>query len=139
MGLPQFESSTFASQCFWLGLCVLCLLSFVKGVFAPRVIAILEMRDKRIQGDLDKAKEIYASAQKVQVEYNEKITQNKIKARHQREEQLAEFKNIRVERILRLQRSLARKQMALEKGNFLNAKLEDSFADILLKNLKEKK
>lgn len=133
MGLPQFETAVFASQIFWLVLCVFFLLLFVKSIFIPRVISILETREKRIQGDLDKSREIFASAQKLQSEYNEKIIQNKIKARHQKEGQLAEFEVMKSDRMVQLQRIFTRKRLMIEKGKFLNIDINHNFIDILLK------
>lgn len=132
MGFPQLDASTYPSQIFWLFVCVLCLFGFVKTVFIPRVVGILETREKRIQGDKDKAESVVLSTQKIQREMEEQILENRQRARHQREVQMQEFSQRRQEKLDRLQRGFERKCHLLEKEELVFPVERPDFVDLLL-------
>lgn len=75
--MPQLESHTFASQIFWLALCIVCLYVFMAKVSVPRIAAILERRKERIDSDLHKADELKISALNLQAEYEGIIAEAK--------------------------------------------------------------
>lgn len=132
MGLPQFDLSTYSSQLFWLIVCLTVLFVFVKRVFAPRLMDILETRERRIQGDLEKAQKMVKSAQEIQHNYDSQLEQNRVQARQQRATQLAEFAKKRQERLDRQQKAFQRKRVLIEKGGFVSLPEVESFAEILL-------
>jgi F0F1-type ATP synthase membrane subunit b/b' len=132
MTLPQFDPSTFASQVFWLFVCCVVLLLFVRGMFVPRITEIIESREKRIFGDLERAAEINLAVQKLQEDYEKKLTQSKINARHQRESQLAELERQKLAGTSRLNKSFTRRRAVIEKEKYVEFTVEDSFPDILL-------
>ncbi|GHS93999.1 hypothetical protein AGMMS49949_07580 [Alphaproteobacteria bacterium] len=132
MGFPQFNPEYFASQVFWLLLCLSFLFTFLKRVFIPRLEGILERRNKHVYGDLERAKSLRTSIQKNQADYSEKIAQNQRKARHQREERLAELEDFKKKRVERLQKIFVRKRALLEKSALLDIQVEQNFLDLLI-------
>ena len=53
--MPQFDSSSFISQLFWLALCFSILYFFLSSVYLPRIRSILATRREKIEGDRDAA------------------------------------------------------------------------------------
>ncbi|MDR1598107.1 MAG: hypothetical protein LBR89_04195 [Holosporales bacterium] len=133
MKIPQVDTSTYTSQIFWLLLCALVLLFFVKNVFIPRLLSIMDARDKRVLGDTARAQGIRASTQKLQTEYDEKIAENRDSAVQQQQAKLAEFDTIKEEQLAQMQKIFTRKRLALEKKSSLDLRVDRSFVDILLK------
>lgn len=133
MEFPQLDFATYPSQIFWLLVCVCVLFSFVKLVFVPRLAYILDTREKRIQGDKDKAQDVILSTQKIQKEYEDQLQENRHRARQQREAQMKEFNERRQERFEKLQRSFERKRAALEKGDVRPTLESPNFIDVLLR------
>lgn len=131
--MPQLEFSTYPSQIFWLLICIFFLISFMKHVFVPRMNFIFETRDKRIYGDLERTKELKEMGQSLRKEYNNKIHENKVKARHQQEIQLEEFELLREGRLSQLNRIFFRKRLLLQKEKLLHVSVDKKFQDILLK------
>lgn len=132
--MPQLEFSTYPSQIFWLLICIFFLISFMKHVFVPRMNFIFETRDKRIYGDLERTKELKEMGQSLRKEYNNKIHENKVKARHQQEIQLEEFELLREGRLSQLNRIFFRKRLLLQKEKLLHVSVDKKFQDILLKH-----
>lgn len=56
--MPHFDTSTFASQLFWLAVCFVTLYVLMSKVALPRIEDILEERQKRISDDLDMAERL---------------------------------------------------------------------------------
>jgi len=52
---PPFNGETFASQLFWLAICFVFLFVMMWKVALPRIGAIIDIRQKRIEGDLAEA------------------------------------------------------------------------------------
>ncbi|MDR1208217.1 MAG: hypothetical protein LBJ89_02600 [Holosporales bacterium] len=132
MDLPQFDSSTFSSQIFWLLLCSLFLLFFVRGVFLPRVVYVLEMREKRIAGDAARTQEIKTATAKLQAEYSEKMQQNRENAAAKQMAKLLEFNELRSAQIAQAQQVFHRKRLAIEKRQVLNIDIKQNFVKVLL-------
>ncbi len=55
VGMPQFDSSTFASQLFWLVVILGVFFLALRNVALPRIGGALEERQRKIDDDLDKA------------------------------------------------------------------------------------
>lgn len=79
-GFPPFDSSTFASQLFWLALTFGFLYWFMSKVIVPRIGGILEMRQDRIAQDLDKAHELKAEADAAIAAYEQELAEAKASA-----------------------------------------------------------
>jgi F-type H+-transporting ATPase subunit b len=77
---PPFDSSTFASQLFWLALTFGFLYWFMSRVIVPRIGGILETRQDRIAQDLDKAHELKAEADGAIAAYEQELAEAKASA-----------------------------------------------------------
>lgn len=77
---PPFDSSTFASQLFWLALTFGFLFWFMSRVIVPRIGGILETRQDRIAQDLDKAHELKAEADAAIAAYEQELAEAKASA-----------------------------------------------------------
>jgi F-type H+-transporting ATPase subunit b len=56
--MPQFDSSTFAPQIFWLIVCFGFLFTLMAWVLIPRLSKVIEVRETRIQEDLARAQNL---------------------------------------------------------------------------------
>ena len=79
-GPTMFDSSTFASQLFWLALTFGFLLWFMSKVIVPRIGGILETRQDRIAQDLDKAHELKGEADAAIAAYEQELAEAKSSA-----------------------------------------------------------
>jgi F-type H+-transporting ATPase subunit b len=67
--MPQFDATTFPSQLIWLVITFVLLYLVLSRVALPRIASVLEERQKRIGGDLEKAEELKAEAEQVLAEH----------------------------------------------------------------------
>ncbi len=67
--MPQFDITTFPTQLFWLIVTFSTLYFVVARVVLPRFSSILEMRQSRIQNDLQKAEELQKEAAYLEAEH----------------------------------------------------------------------
>jgi F-type H+-transporting ATPase subunit b len=75
--MPQFDSSTFASQLFWLYVSFT-LLMILLSVFAlPKIGGVLEERQKRIDGNLDKAAHFKSEAEAAIAAYEKALAESR--------------------------------------------------------------
>jgi F-type H+-transporting ATPase subunit b len=74
---PPFDSSTFASQIFWLILTFGFLYWFMSKVIVPRIGSILETRQDRIAQDLDRAHELKIEADAAIAAYEQELADAK--------------------------------------------------------------
>lgn len=72
---PPFDSSTFASQLFWLVLTFGFFYWFISKVASPRISDILESRQVRIAQDLDMARELQNQADEANAAYEQELAQ----------------------------------------------------------------
>ena len=70
---PPFDSSTFASQLFWLALTFGFLYWFMSRVIVPRIGSILETRQDRIAQDIDRAHELKTEADAAFAAYEQEL------------------------------------------------------------------
>ncbi|MEM5502149.1 F0F1 ATP synthase subunit B [Ahrensia kielensis] len=77
---PPFDTSTFASQLFWLAITFGFFLWFMSKVIVPRIGNILETRQDRIAQDLDKAREFRDDADASIAAYEQELAEAKAKA-----------------------------------------------------------
>ncbi|NKD55782.1 MULTISPECIES: F0F1 ATP synthase subunit B' [unclassified Haematospirillum] len=61
--MPQFEPSTFASQLFWLAVTFTLLYILVSRYAIPRLGEIMEQRQRTVEDDLDRAKQLKAETE----------------------------------------------------------------------------
>lgn len=78
--MPQLDFSTFSPQLVWLVI-TFGLLYFVMARFAlPRVGEVLEERQNRIDGDLEKAEKLKSESQKLEADYEALVATAKAEA-----------------------------------------------------------
>src|ERR1035437_1811555 len=72
-GLPQMDTSTYASQLFWLFLCFTALYLLMSKISLPRVEETLERRRSQKEGDLKQASQWNEEAEKVKAAYEKSL------------------------------------------------------------------
>ena len=72
-GLPQFDTSKFSSQLFWLGLSFAVLYFFFAKKSLPTVSSILEGRQSKIKNDLDQADALSSKVEATKNDYEAAI------------------------------------------------------------------
>jgi len=80
VGMPQLDTSSFASQIFWLFVTFLILFWLYRTRAVPRVAEILETRQNRISGDLDRAGKLREEAEAALVRYQQVVSDAQAKA-----------------------------------------------------------
>lgn len=82
-GMPQLNARTYPSQIFWLVLGFATLYYLMRRKALPRVTEILEARQERIAGDLDRAARLREEAETAQRHHEEVVAQAQHKALEQ--------------------------------------------------------
>lgn len=72
---PPFDSSTFASQLFWLAITFGFFYWFISKIISPRIGEILETRQDRIAQDLDMARDLQNQADEAHAAYEQELAQ----------------------------------------------------------------
>jgi F-type H+-transporting ATPase subunit b len=73
-GLPQMDTSTFASQLFWLFVCFVFLYVVMVKVSLPRVGGTIDARRNMREGSLEQAEAWNTEAEKVKAEYEASLS-----------------------------------------------------------------
>ena len=141
--MPQLDPSSFISQIFWLTITFLSLWFLVSFFILPRIKEIIEIREKKIENDIQKAESINKQAlqtferyekalNKAKTEADNKITDEKLKLENKLEQKKAEINRILEEKIAQNEKILK-----AERINTLNAVDEISFktATLILQKL----
>lgn len=71
--MPQFDSSSFASQLFWFGLIFTILYFAVVKPTLPKLGKVIDARDNQVASDLDRAEAAKGQADAVRTAYDESI------------------------------------------------------------------
>ena len=79
-GLPQLDSSTYASQIFWLLVTFALLYFLMSKVFLPRLGGVIEERRNRIADDYDQAAEFKRQAEAARAAYDRALADAKARA-----------------------------------------------------------
>ena len=107
--MPQLNPEFYLSQLFWLIITFSFLLIFLWKISLPRISAVLEKRESKINNDIATAKKIQAEAEKIQIDINEKL-QN---ARDQNNEMVKklsiDFQNKTSEKLKQIEKELSKK------------------------------
>jgi F-type H+-transporting ATPase subunit b len=78
--MPQFDPSTFASQLFWLAVTFVLLYIVVSRYAIPRLSEMLEQRQKTVDDDLDRAKQLKAETEEAIPTYEKALSEARAKA-----------------------------------------------------------
>ncbi|MEM7211267.1 MAG: F0F1 ATP synthase subunit B' [Pseudomonadota bacterium] len=79
-GLPQLDTTTFASQIFWLIVAIVVLYWLMSKVALPRIASVLEERADAIADDLDRAEELKRKAEDAEAAYEQALKDARAKA-----------------------------------------------------------
>ncbi len=79
-GLPQFDTSSFPGQIFWLLLTFGIMYVLMSKIFLPKLGGIIEERRNRIADDYDQAAELKRQAEDAEKTYNQALADAKAKA-----------------------------------------------------------
>ena len=72
--MPQLDTSTFASQLFWLCICFFTMLFIMSKIIIPKIADILEQRQRKIDSYLNKAYQIKLQAEEALKKYQDALT-----------------------------------------------------------------
>jgi F-type H+-transporting ATPase subunit b len=78
--LPQFDTTTFASQIFWLVVTFAIVFVFVWRIVLPRIASTLENRQRKIGDDLARAGELADQSDEVMAAYEARLADARAKA-----------------------------------------------------------
>jgi F-type H+-transporting ATPase subunit b len=78
--MPQFDSTYFASQLFWLYACFIVLFILLSVFAMPKIGSVLEERQKRIDGNLDKAGQLKHDAEAAIAAYEKALADSRAQA-----------------------------------------------------------
>jgi F-type H+-transporting ATPase subunit b len=78
--MPQLDVSTFSPQLFWLAISFVVLLLLMWRLTLPRVSKVLEQREERIGGNLEKAEKLKAEADAVLAAYQKSMADARAQA-----------------------------------------------------------
>lgn len=79
-GLPQFDSSNYANQAFWLLLSLVLIYFILSRIALPRIGGILENRTKTIDADLKAASDMRNKALQAEEDYKQKLANARAEA-----------------------------------------------------------
>jgi F-type H+-transporting ATPase subunit b len=78
--MPQLDVTTFSPQLFWLAISFIVLLVLMSRLVLPRVGKVLEQREERIGGNLEKAEKLKAEADAVLAAYQKAMADARAQA-----------------------------------------------------------
>jgi F-type H+-transporting ATPase subunit b len=89
-GFPPFQSQTFASQLIWLVIAFVLLYALMAKWALPRVGAIIDSRQKRIEGDIAEAGSLKTQSDEAVAAYEKALARAQAIANETRDRQAAE-------------------------------------------------
>lgn len=78
--MPQFDPTTFASQLFWLAVTFVLLYIIVSRYAIPRLGEVLEQRQKTMDDDLERARQLKAETEEAIATYEKALADARAKA-----------------------------------------------------------
>ena len=78
--MPQLDSSTFSSQIFWLLICFFSMMFIMSKFIIPRIAEVMECRQSKIDGYLNKANHFKQEAEETLQKYQEALSQATLSA-----------------------------------------------------------
>ena len=107
--MPQLDTSTFDSQIFWLLVCFFSMLFIMSKFIVPRIRETIELRQKKIDDNLEQARAIKEKAEISLQKYEKALNNATEKANESLLKTKAELKTFIEKRQLELYENLARK------------------------------
>lgn len=118
--MPQLDSSTFTSQLFWLVICFFSMLFIMSKFIVPKIADILEQRQRKIDGYLNKAHTIRLEAEESLKKYQEALAEATRNANEALEKTQAEInsymQNKQDELAAKLQKKIAAGETEINKS-----------------------
>ncbi len=81
--MPQFDTSTFASQIFWLVVFFTIVFLFAWRIVLPRVAGTLEDRQRKVSGDLERASELADQTDELMAAYEARLAEARANAQQE--------------------------------------------------------
>ncbi len=78
--MPQLDTATFAPQLVWLAITFIGLYLILARAVLPRIASVLEARQKRIDGNLEKAETLKVKAEAARAAYEEALEEARLAA-----------------------------------------------------------
>ncbi len=78
--MPQLDTATFAPQLVWLAITFIGLYLILARAVLPRIASVLEDRQKRIDGNLEKAEGLKVEAEAARAAYEEALDEARVAA-----------------------------------------------------------
>lgn len=130
-GFPQLDTTTYASQIFWLAVSFVLLYTLMSRVSLPRITEVLELRQTQREGNLNRAEQLQEEAEKVKTTVDAALA----KAQAEAQEALSANEQERAKKIAAENARFlehARTRIANAEQNIVKAKEEalHSLADI---------
>jgi F-type H+-transporting ATPase subunit b len=88
-GMPQLNFADFAPQLVWLAITFILLLVLMWRVALPRIAGVIDERERRVQGDLDRAERLKAEADAALSAYQKTMADARAKAQAEAREAAA--------------------------------------------------
>lgn len=78
--MPQFDPAFFAPQLFWLAVTFICLYVLMAKLALPKIGAVLDERQRKIDDNLDKAHQLKAEAEAAVAAYEKALAESRAHA-----------------------------------------------------------
>lgn len=119
--MPQFDSTTFASQIFWFVICFLFLILAMIKYILPRLDLTIETRIKKIQQDHESAGDLQAKIDQLNDENNKNLMNAHREANELVHFNLRELERLKAEKLQELSLKMSHFQHEIQE-EFLNQK-----------------
>ena len=107
--MPQLNPEFYLSQLFWLIITFSFLLIFLWKISLPRISAVLEKRESKINNDIITAKKIQTEAEKIQIDINEKLQNTRDQNNEMVKKLSIDFQNKTSEKLKQVEKELLKK------------------------------
>ena len=107
--MPQLDVSTFTSQLFWLLICFFSMMFIMSKFIIPKIADIMEQRQRKIDGYLNKAAQFKQDAEDTLKKYQDALAQATAKANKSLADTKEEMNQLITQRQTELETSLQKK------------------------------